>query len=428
MLPGGEYGHGQTAASALEPRFSEPEGFSRPINAAQSYLFFEAMRITLLDDLVTRQLPKMPLVLQMHDVYPEDWSRLITDLTLAWTGRLPTAPSPNGAAVHRATLSADLIDLWNNRFFSPRSVEMVLYRGRERRSGPAHLLGVKDIILPEGGSDDSDDDSGSDDDSDSEDDDNDDDPRFAGRKQGAYGVPGGYFANPEEERRARKREKKKEKKRMRKERRKRRKEAGRAWAIYLMYRPASGAGAGAGAGGAAVPTVHHASTHGHGQGQGHGHGHERTSSQTYGSQAFAGRKSPQPPSSGYAMAGGHSPGAQAAPFIPPSPRPSSAVAPLPYGQPQQGGNTYGQQPATYGSGGGGQPYGSQPYGSSQAQGSQSYGSQSYGPGPQGSQPYGASQGQGQTYAPGQAPATYTPVGTPASMTGYATYGGYGKGY
>lgn len=77
MLPGGEYGHGQTAASALEPRFSEPEGFSRPINAAQSYLFFEAMRITLLDDLVTRQLPKMPLVLQMHDVYPEGPSFLV---------------------------------------------------------------------------------------------------------------------------------------------------------------------------------------------------------------------------------------------------------------------------------------------------------------------------------------------------------------
>ena len=426
-LPGGEYGHGHGATNGLEPRFSEPEGFSRPINAAQSYLPFDAMRITHLDDLTTgRALPKMPLVLQMHDVYPEDWSRLITDLALAWAGRLPTAPSANGAAVHRATLSADLIDLWNNSFFSPRSVEMVLYRGRERRSGPPHLLGVKDIILPEGGSDDSES-SGSDDDTDSEDGDNDDDPRFAGRKQGPYGVPGGYFANSEEERRARKREKQKEKKRLRKERRKRRKEAGRAWAVYLMYRPTSGAGVG----GAAVPSVHHAAAHGHG----HGHGHGRTPSQTYGAQGLAGRKSPAPPggaSSGNAMAGGHSPAAHAAPFIPPSPRPASAVAPLPYGQSQQGGSAYGQQPASYASGGGGQPYGSQPYGGQpygSSQGSQPYGNQPYGAG-QGSQPYGASQGQGQeqAYASGQAPATYTPVGTPAPMSGYASYGGYGKGY
>jgi len=35
-----------------------------------------------------------------------------------------------------STLAADPVDLWNSAFFLVRGVEVVLYKGRERRSGP----------------------------------------------------------------------------------------------------------------------------------------------------------------------------------------------------------------------------------------------------------------------------------------------------
>lgn len=36
----------------------------------------------------------------------------------------------------RSTLAVDLINLWNNSFFFNRGVELMLYKGRERRTGP----------------------------------------------------------------------------------------------------------------------------------------------------------------------------------------------------------------------------------------------------------------------------------------------------
>jgi hypothetical protein len=54
-----------------------PEGFSRPPNAAQSYTNFETMKISDMDDFMD-VIPRMPLVLVPHDVYHEDWIRLMT--------------------------------------------------------------------------------------------------------------------------------------------------------------------------------------------------------------------------------------------------------------------------------------------------------------------------------------------------------------
>lgn len=52
-----------------------PDGFSRPANLAQSYTFFETMKIQDMDDFYDN-IPRMPMVLVPHDVYHEDWIRL----------------------------------------------------------------------------------------------------------------------------------------------------------------------------------------------------------------------------------------------------------------------------------------------------------------------------------------------------------------
>lgn len=146
---------------------------------------------------------------------------------MAWSGRLPVPNlTDSNRPPKRATLLADLIDLWNASFFIRRGVEVVLYKGRERRSGsnagvvdlPSHLLQ------------DSQNSSSSDDDSETDDD----------IEPGAYGyyppaVPGqGSMAEVLELRR-RRNEMRAEKKRRRKERKMRRKERARErkYALYL---------------------------------------------------------------------------------------------------------------------------------------------------------------------------------------------------
>jgi hypothetical protein len=57
------------------PMLPPPDGFSRPANLAQSYTFFETMKIQDMDDFYDN-IPRMPMVLVPHDVYHEDWIRL----------------------------------------------------------------------------------------------------------------------------------------------------------------------------------------------------------------------------------------------------------------------------------------------------------------------------------------------------------------
>lgn len=72
IVPAGPH-HGHTAGSQ---QLAAPEGFSRPINAAESYTPFETMKIQDMDDFL-EHIPRMPMVLKPHDVYVEDWSRLM---------------------------------------------------------------------------------------------------------------------------------------------------------------------------------------------------------------------------------------------------------------------------------------------------------------------------------------------------------------
>lgn len=165
------------------------------------------------------QIPRMPLVLDTHDVYHQDWIRFMNDLALAWAGKLPIHEFSRGEAPpKRSSLVADLINLWNDSFFRARRVEVVLYKGRERRSGPH--TGTLDNQLPmpdlDSDSDLSDSSSLS---SESEDD------RYYGR--------GVDLADSKRRRREKKEEKKWRKKE--KKLRKKVKERERQYALYLNY-------------------------------------------------------------------------------------------------------------------------------------------------------------------------------------------------
>ncbi|THH33761.1 hypothetical protein EUX98_g366 [Antrodiella citrinella] len=221
---------GYEAAPEEDRMLAAPEGFSRPPNLAQSYTPFDILKIQDMDDFF-ENIPRMPLVLVTHDVYHEDWIRLMTDLSLSWSNKLPVPQYANdGHQPRRTTLTADLIDLWNASFFIKRGAELVLYKGRERRSG--RNIGQVDVHLP--GFDDYGDYSDEDDDL-SDDDDYDDRSRH-----GAYG--GVYsrgvdreMAEMHEARRLRHERKKLDQKRRRVERRHRQKtrDADRMYALYL---------------------------------------------------------------------------------------------------------------------------------------------------------------------------------------------------
>ena len=66
-----------SVAAGQQQMLPAPEGFSRPPNRAQSYTQFEMIKIGDMDDFLD-QMPRMPAVLQPHDVYHEDWIRLMT--------------------------------------------------------------------------------------------------------------------------------------------------------------------------------------------------------------------------------------------------------------------------------------------------------------------------------------------------------------
>ncbi|KAJ6516156.1 hypothetical protein C8R45DRAFT_959104 [Mycena sanguinolenta] len=224
-------------------QLAAPDGFSRPINAAQAFTPFEKMKVQDMDSIVDNP-PRMPAVLQPHDVYPSDWNRMMQDLCLAWTGRLPAPGRPQ----KKTHLAAELIDMWNISFFFPRGVEVVLYKGRERRTGPS--AGVVDIQLY-------DEDEESTSSSSSSDDSDSDSGKFPpaaymyGQQQ-AF-IPGQGSMAQVIEQRNRRREVRADKKRRRKEKKARRKEKAREkrFALYLTCVPPGGPAA-AGYGGAAA--------------------------------------------------------------------------------------------------------------------------------------------------------------------------------
>lgn len=209
-----------------------PDGFARPPNLALSYTWFDLMKIQHMDDFY-ESLPRMPLVLVPHDVYHEDWIRFMTDLALAWAGKLPSAGTTKGS-----TLAMELIDLWNTAFFHQRGVDIILFRGRERRTGKH--AGQIESALPghDDETDDSEDSSSSlSDDSDLSDSDRD----YRAQPSAYYGRPEDAYQAEMRDAKRRAKDKKAEKRRKHKEKKARRKakERERRYSLYIACLTAS---------------------------------------------------------------------------------------------------------------------------------------------------------------------------------------------
>ncbi|KAI0036020.1 hypothetical protein K488DRAFT_82460 [Vararia minispora EC-137] len=219
-------------AAGADGRLPPPDGFVRPPNLAQSYTWFDLMKIQDMEAFYD-VLPRMPLVLVPHDVYHDDWIRFMQDLALAWAGRMP-ALSPNGS--HKGSaLAMDLIELWNQSFFHQRGVDVILYRGRLRRTG--RHAGEIDATLPGFDNDDSDEDSS--DLSTSSLSESDDDGRPHATRSPYASAADPYAQAQLQDAKRRNREKKAEKKRRHKERKARRKakERERRYALYIACLP-----------------------------------------------------------------------------------------------------------------------------------------------------------------------------------------------
>jgi Domain of unknown function (DUF4646) len=243
-----------------------PEAFSRAINAANSYAPFDNMKVVDMDDLYEAKIPKMPIVLTTHDIYPDDWKRCIQvrnsstlffylsvsqivipvfqDLARSWTGQLPVGGlGRDGRAPKPSALSADLINLWNISFFAPRGVELILYKGRERRTGPH--AGQLDSELTDS-----------------------DDSSSSSSSDSSHGNPaGGHYGRPPVEMsdsRRRRHEEKQEKRRRRKEKKARRKAKSKGYSVYVAYLPLGNPNSyGKGmVGGYNNPTMHNKLPHG----------------------------------------------------------------------------------------------------------------------------------------------------------------------
>jgi hypothetical protein len=167
-------------------------------------------------------LPPLPAVLVPHDVMHEDWERFMIDIIAAWQGRFPV--SKKGRLVRisrRGYVLSNLIDAWNDNFLLPRGVEMVLYRDRDRFSGPQAAVQPMDESSDESDISDSD-----------SEDDSEEDRYRGGLGRGIYGV--GQTTQEKMQRQALKREKQAERKKREKMRKKAdREEEGRVYGLYL---------------------------------------------------------------------------------------------------------------------------------------------------------------------------------------------------
>lgn len=263
---------GQRSSSPLPPgaalppmeqqqQLPAPEAFSRPINAALPYTPFETMKIQDMDEFFDH-IPRMPLALKPHDVHNEDWFRLMEDLSLSWAGKLPVQSlGRDGRPPKPSTLAAELIDLWNTSFFLARGIEVVLYKGRERRSGSQ--IGKVDLNMPS--YDDSDSSSSSEEDTDDDD--------YGNTPAGPYGRPSGQPSLSEiAAGRRRRHETKQERRQRHKEKKQRRKAKAREkrYALYITCLPMSGPNGIAATGmPGGYPGVHSMGNYNHGRGGGY---------------------------------------------------------------------------------------------------------------------------------------------------------------
>ncbi|KZV90510.1 hypothetical protein EXIGLDRAFT_694611 [Exidia glandulosa HHB12029] len=116
---------------------------ARPPLSSWSCLYTPFEAFLILDDLdgFYDETPHMPAVLVSHDVFHEDWIRCMRDLAFAWSGRFPAPElARNGRSPHPGLIVVDFVDVWNTRFFRPRHVELIVYRGDQALMGPVSQL------------------------------------------------------------------------------------------------------------------------------------------------------------------------------------------------------------------------------------------------------------------------------------------------
>ncbi|KAF8076095.1 hypothetical protein FPV67DRAFT_397137 [Lyophyllum atratum] len=251
-------------------QLAAPEGFSRPVNGSHPFTPFDIVKVQDMERFWS-EIPRMPNVLVTHDVFEEDWSRLMQDIALAWAGKLPVPElARSGQPPKRSALIADLVDLWNTSFFLIRGAELVLYKGRERRSGRHVGMIDKDLPYLEEV-----DDYPSSEEEELDDSDDSDLDYGAGRYNNVYGHPQQQLADVFEAGRRRKEVKlaaKAEQRRRRHEKNRRRRERfrERKYSLYLVYVPTN-VGGGGGHMGPGVPGGYPAGSTG-GGGGGYGMG------------------------------------------------------------------------------------------------------------------------------------------------------------
>ncbi|KAG8903828.1 hypothetical protein FRB99_002679 [Tulasnella sp. 403] len=134
-----------------------PPSFYRDPSKGLPYSRFETFCIVWDLNELKQLNPPLPALLVPCDVLHDDWNRCISDIMHAWSGVLPydifphanrskesryiasgvsSTPASGLRQLVRPTSAVSrTVDIWNASFFYPRRLEMILYRGLERRSG-----------------------------------------------------------------------------------------------------------------------------------------------------------------------------------------------------------------------------------------------------------------------------------------------------
>jgi len=142
-----------------------PTSFYREPSRSAPYTRFSPFAIIWDLNELKQLIPPLPALLVPNDVMHEDWNRCISDVTQAWSGIFPydiwnhhnqhksnnvaikghnrTASSSSNAyrrgqmktTMRPSSAVARTVDVWNISFFHDRGLELVLYRGLERRTG-----------------------------------------------------------------------------------------------------------------------------------------------------------------------------------------------------------------------------------------------------------------------------------------------------
>ncbi|KAG9127926.1 hypothetical protein FRC07_007366 [Ceratobasidium sp. 392] len=107
----------------------------RELNRAQPFTAFEEFFLVEdLRELLQPQPPPLPAALVPHDVMAEEWDRCMQALIHFANQAVQST---------RSSALDPLVDLatqWNTQFFLPRGVDIGVYKGNSRRSGPAGMM------------------------------------------------------------------------------------------------------------------------------------------------------------------------------------------------------------------------------------------------------------------------------------------------